>query len=111
MSLTDHFTTTFTVKRMTWQVDGYGNEYSSLADVSLFDGHLQQSDMELAQNLGFAFNKTFTIWCSLTADVEEGDNVYDGTYIYHVKAKQTFYNGDNKHTELVCLRELSIESV
>jgi hypothetical protein len=109
MTIVDFFTTEFTVNRMAWDTDESGNEFSQEAEASTFSGHVQQTSMELAQSLGLRFTKTFTVWCPLATDVAEGDSLSDGTYTYHVKAKQTFDNGDNAHLELVCERELAAD--
>jgi hypothetical protein len=109
MTIVDFYTTEFTVRRMAWDTDESGNDFSEEAEATAFSGHVQQASMELAQSLGLRFTKTFTVWCSLTTDVAEGDSLSDGTYTYHVKAKQSFENGQNAHLELVCERELTAD--
>lgn len=105
MTIADYYVTAFTAKRMVWTTDVNGNEFSQLASTLAFNGHIQQSSMELAQSLGLAFTKTFTVFCPLTTDVSEGDQLVSGAYTYTVRAKHEFANGDNKHLELICERE------
>ena len=100
----DHYVTTFTAKRMVWNTDLSGNKYAELSDINNFNGHIQQSSMELAQSVGLTFTKTFTIFCALDADVSEGDQLVSGNFTYTVKSKQEFANGDNAHLELICER-------
>lgn len=109
MTIERFYITTFTVKRMQWATDGDGNEYSEEADASSFEGHLQQSSTELAESMGLAFNKTFTVWCPVDTDIAEGDSISDGLYTYHVRALQEFDDGKNAHLELVCERELEAD--
>ena len=106
----DFFNTTFTVKRMVWAVDGSGNDYSSESSVGTFLGYAQQSGPELAQYVGLAFTKTFTVYCGTDADVTEGDALIANNYRYHVKAAQSFTQGMNAHLELICEREINPKS-
>jgi hypothetical protein len=108
MTIADYYVTAFTAKRMVWTTDGSGNDYSALADQPVINGQIQQSSMQLAQSLGLAFSKTFTIWCPLAADVGEGDQLVSGPYTYTVRAKQEFGNGANAHLELVCERDANV---
>lgn len=105
MTIEQHYVTSFTAKRMVWATDGSGNQYAQLTDINPISGHIQQSSIQLAQSLNLTFTKTFTIWCSASADVNEGDQLVSGGYTYTVKARQDFLNGDNAHLELVCERE------
>lgn len=105
MSIDDFYVTSFTAKRMVWATDGSGNQYSALADSAPFSGQVQQSSMELAQSVGLTFTKAYTIWCPFSTDVNEGDQLVSGLYIYTVRSRQEFGNGDNKHLELACGRE------
>lgn len=106
MSIANFYTTTFTVRRMEWDQDESGNDIAEEADVSSFQGHIQQASMELAQHLGLSFTKTFTVWCPLNTDIAEGDTFSDGAYTYSIRAIQSFENGRDAHLELVCQREL-----
>ena len=105
MTISDHYVTTFTAKRMVWATDGGGNDYSALSDIDPITGHIQQSSIQLAQSLNLAFTKAFTIWCGTAVDVNEGDQLVSGGFTFTVKNKQEFLNGDNAHLELVCERE------
>jgi hypothetical protein len=107
----DYYVTPFTAKRMVWDTDGSGNEFSELADVPAFNGHIQQSSMELAQSVGLVFTKTYTIFCALDADVSEGDQLVSGAFTYTVKTKQEFANGGNAHLELICERAPYVPAV
>ncbi|TXH44816.1 MAG: hypothetical protein E6Q97_32165 [Desulfurellales bacterium] len=104
MTIDQYYLTTFTAKRMVWATDGSGNKYSALENIASFNGHMQQSSMELAQSLNLQFTKAYTIFCSTTEDVAEGDQLVSGGFTYTVKTKQEFLNGDNAHLELVCER-------
>lgn len=90
------FTTTFSIQRPEWSEDSAG-----LATVETFKGHLQQARPELAQQLGLALTKTFTIWCASDADVQEGDTLTSGDDTYSVRAVQTNNYGQNAHKELI----------
>jgi hypothetical protein len=105
MTIGGFYTSVFTAKRMVWATDGNGNQYSELEDIASFNGHIQQSSMELAQSPGLKFTKAFTIWCSLDEDVSEGDQLISGGFTYTIRSKQEFRNGANAHLELVCERE------
>ena len=93
------FTTQFTMKRMVWTGDS-----SSLVDSASFKGHLQQTSVELAQNLGLSFTKSFSIWCSLNTDVKAGDELYNDEVQYTVKEIQELLIGGNKHKQLIVER-------
>ena len=95
-TITGFYTTSFTNKRMVY----VGNK-SSLATVGTFNGHLQQATPELAEQLSMVFTKTFTVWCDELTDIQEGDEVLEGSNKYSVKAVQLNTVGYNKHLELV----------
>lgn len=105
MSISDFYVTAFAAKRMVWSTDGQGNQFSELDDTVTINGQIQQSSMELAQSLNLSLTKTFTIWCSIDANVSEGDQLVSGGFTYTVRVKQEFRNGDNAHLELVCERD------
>ncbi len=100
MSIENYFDKTFTCKRMSWSGDSSG-EISKTS----FAGHLQQAAAELAQSLGLAFTRTFTIWCAIGTDVEEGDTLgYDGE-TYSVKAIMVRNYGENQHLQLIVQKD------
>lgn len=99
--INDFYTTLFTVKRLEWTEDEDYNQYSVIASVGSFSGHIQQASPELTQSLGLSFSKTFTIWCAVDEDVEEGDVLDSAEGEYLVKAVQKNNLGANAHLELV----------
>lgn len=99
--ISQFFTTTYTVKRLSWTTDGSGNQYSTLVAEGTFKGHIQQADPDLVQNLGLSLTKTYALWCPTGTDVLEGDTVTDGTDSYTVRAVMEYANGDNAHLELI----------
>lgn len=99
------FTTPITTKRMVWT--GGSSEDTALGS---FNGHVQQSSPEFAQQLGEAFGKTFSVWCAKGTDVKEGDTLtiasgdYAGTY--SVRNVQKNATGVNEHLELVVIKDV-----
>ena len=97
MSISKFFTTTFTAKRMTW----VGDDYSELATVPGFNGHLQQTEAVMAESLGMKFTETFTIWCAIDTAVQRDDRINSGGVNYTVKFVQELLVGIDKHLQLV----------
>jgi len=89
------FTTTFNVERMEW-----GDDSAGLTDLDPITGHIQQMRPELTTQLGLSMTKTYIIWCSVDADVQEGDTLTNGSDSYSVKAMQINNYGQNPHKEL-----------
>lgn len=99
------FTITFTVKRMVWY-----DESSELEDAISFPGHIQQGSMELAESLGLAFTRTFTLWCKPTVSLAIGDQIASGGKYYSVKAINVRDQvGVNKHIEAVIEQTTNFE--
>lgn len=105
MSIERFYTTTCVVTRMTW-----ANESSAEASVGTFLGHIQQATPEYVQHIAEAWGQTFIIWADKDADVEDGDSIeiesgdYAGTY--NVKNIQLNATGNNKHKEIVVIRDI-----
>lgn len=87
--------TSFTVSRTEWTGDS-----GAMVEAATFKGHVQQARAELAQQLGYAMTKTFIIWAPITADVQEGDSITDGTDTFSVRGVQVNNNGSSPHKEL-----------
>lgn len=106
MSIERFFTTTITVTRMTWS-----NESSAEASVGTFIGHIQQSQPQLAEHIGEAWGKTFTVWCAKNTDVEPGDTLTITTGAnagtYSVKNVQDNVVGGNQHLELTAIKDVA----
>lgn len=104
MSIERFYTTTFLVTRMTWS-----NESSAEASAGSFIGHIQQAAPEYVQHIAEAWGQTFIIWADEDTDVELGDTItvesgdYAGTY--NVKNIQTNATGNNKHKEIVVIKD------
>jgi len=94
--ISDFFTTTFTVTRMIWSGDS-----SAEASQGTFSGHIQQAEPELAQSLGYAFTRTFKVWCAVDTDVEDGDTLTVGNNTYSVRANKVLQVGENQHLQLI----------
>jgi hypothetical protein len=100
------YTTTIAVTRMTW----VGDSSSEISRAS-FSGHIQQARPEYAEHVGEAWGLVFLVWCDEATDVQEGDTLtiatgdYAGTY--NVRNKMTNAIGNNKHLELVCIKDKS----
>ena len=104
MGIERFFTTTFTVLRDVFTGSG-ASQNSSQSTIGTFKGQIQQADDELTENLGLAFTETYTIWCAVDTDVEEGDTLQSGNNSYSIRAinKRTYVTGrpQNQHLELV----------
>ena len=96
LSINRFYTTSFSNKRMV-----YASNKSSLVLVGIFSGHIQQASAELAEQMNMVFTKTFSIWCDETTDIQEGDDVLEGSNTYSVKAVQLNNIGDNAHLEII----------
>lgn len=99
--ISDFYDTTYTVKRSGWTTDGDGNPYSAETQQGTFVGHKQQADARLTQQLGLALTKTYSIWCDVATDVQEGDTISDDTTTYSVRAIRTHDYGTNQHLALI----------
>lgn len=106
MAISDFFDTEVTVNRSVWQTDGSGNEYSAMASQGTEKAHIQQADPQLVEHLGLSFTKTFAVWVSSGADVQEGDELVHGSWVYHVKAIQDYDTGNHPHKQVLCQREV-----
>ncbi len=102
MSISDWYTTTFTVKRMVYGGSDVGgdNNKSSLETQGTFNGHLQQADPNLVASLAQTYKLDFLIWCSRSEDVQVGDQLEEGSNKYTVMALQDNSTGSNDHYEL-----------
>lgn len=94
------YTTTFTVKTITWS----GDSNASLASATSFDGHIQQTESRLAENLGMRFTETFTVWCDKDTTIFPNDRITSGGVTYIVKFVQQRFVGNNQHLELIVER-------
>jgi hypothetical protein len=92
----NYFKTLFSVYRMVWT----GNK-SAMQLVGTFYGHLQQSQT-LTEGLSRgSMTKPFRVWCPVDTDIQEGDNVLEGTSYYNVRGvNQRDFAGRNKHLEV-----------
>lgn len=105
MSIERFYTTTITVKRMSWS-----NESSVEVSVGSIKGHIQQAGPEFAGFVGEAWGKVYLIWCSKSEDIEPGDTLtvasgdYAGTY--SVKNIQSNTTGSNEHLEITVIKDL-----
>lgn len=105
MSIERFYQTTIAVKRMEWS-----GESSAEVSASSFMGHIQQAEPQFAQEIATAWGKTFLVWCAIGTDVEPGDSLtissgdYAGTY--SVKNVQTNSTGNNKHLQLVAIKDV-----
>lgn len=94
------FTTTFTVKRMSWS-----NESSAEISKTSISGCIQQATAELAEGYRLDFTKAYSVWCTASADVEVGDTLANGSDTYSVKAIIDYLQGSNTHKELICEKD------
>lgn len=105
MSIERFFTTIIAVTRMNWS-----NESSAEISAGSFSGQIQQANPQLAQQIGEAWGKTFSIWCAKDTNVETGDTLtvasgdFAGTY--SVKNMQLNAVGANQHLELTVIKDL-----
>ena len=106
MSINRFFTTLFAVLRSQWS-----GESSSLISETSFFGHLQQATSQLAESLHLAYTRTFTVWCDVNTDVQEGDLIRDGEYDYSVRAIRKLNYGGNQHLNLIVERHEDYLSV
>ncbi len=100
----DLFTTQFTVKRDVWTQEEIGEETidkSQETEIETFMGYRQQASAEDVQSLGLTMTKPHKVWCSVGADVEEGDVLVSSYGVDTVKAKQVNRDGENAHIELM----------
>lgn len=65
----------------------------------------------MSQQLGLSMTKTFSVWCAVNTDVEEGDEISANGVTYSVRAKQVNNYGNNKHVELLVERHEEVLSV
>ena len=104
MSINRFYTTTITNTRMVWS-----GESSARTSVGSFSGHVQQAQPEVAEFIGEALGKVFSVWCAKGTDIESGDVItiasgdYAGTYT--VKNIQNNAIGRNQHLELIVIKE------
>ena len=110
MSITDFYTTTFTVLRQVWTTDDDSNAFSEATEVGSFSGHIQQLNPQLAEGLAMAFTKSFRIWCDEETDVKEGDELTAGGYSYSVRAIKKFLPGANKHLEVYVEQQILVST-
>jgi len=99
----DKFKTTFTVKKKVWtKVTVNEKEVDRTVEVDgdSFKGYLQQATAEYAQYFNLTMTKGYSLWCPVSADVFEGDTIYQDETAYLVRARQDFKDGDNPHTQL-----------
>jgi hypothetical protein len=75
-------------------------EVAELASNLNFFGHIQQANAELTQSLGLTFTKAFSVWCPLSTDVLEGDEIVGDGGTFVVKAIKNLSIGLNKHKQL-----------
>jgi hypothetical protein len=105
MTIERFYTTSIANKRMSWSL-----ESSAEVTVGTFLGHIQQLSPEIVQNIGEAWGKTFSVWCSKSTDVEVGDTLTistgDYTGNYSVKNLQLNATGSNQHLELTVIKDL-----
>lgn len=99
--INDFYQTLFVIKRNAWTEDEDGNAFSGLAEVAQFMGHIQQASADLVESLGLTFTKSFSIWCPVDTNLEEGDILETVQGNYSVKAIKKFDIGSNKHIQAV----------
>lgn len=75
------FNRTFAVRRSVWGVDGDLNPNSEEQEVSTLQGHLQQAQAELVQDLNLSMTKAFTIWCPPDSNVILGDRLINQQHL------------------------------
>jgi hypothetical protein len=95
--ISHNFTTTFTVKRMV-----YTQNKGTKQALGSFKGHIQQTSLEIAQQLRNLFTITHSVWCAIDTDVQVGDELTKGANTYSVKAVQDNNIGINSHKYLHC---------
>lgn len=98
--ISKYYNTEFVNSRMVWT-----GESSAIDDNNIFMGHLQQSSLEVSENMGLSFSKAFTIWCDLKTDVKEGDQLADGFHTYKVRGIKDLSVGRNKHKQVYVEKE------
>lgn len=97
------FTSTATISRMVEGVDGSGNYKAEPSVLCSFACHIQQAAPDMAQYIGEALARTFSVWCAHGVDVREGDRLTIGADAYTVRAIQHNGTGHNRHLELTVL--------
>lgn len=95
------FTTTFTIRRQVWSVDGNDNDVSEEAVIGTFKGYRQQADAEFVANMDLTYVKPHTIWCPVDTAVENGDMIVSSFGDEIVKSIQINRDGRNSHLELM----------
>lgn len=106
MSIENCYTYSITATRQVWT-----NNTSSPNAIAGFKGHVQQAQMEFAEQLGEAWGKVYKVWCALGTDIKTGDTltVSDGAHAgtYSVKSIQTLAMGDpDDHLEVICIKDI-----
>lgn len=99
--INSYYTTQFTIMKLTYT----GNK-GTKGNGGTFMGHIQQADMQMAQDLKNLFTITHTVWCGLNEAVKVSDEINDGTSYYEVKAIQEFKIGGNQHKELLVQKHI-----
>ena len=102
--ITNWFDKTFTVKRNEWVQDSEGRALDTAqVELDSIEGNIQQASAEYAEAMDLEFRKTFVLYTSFDADIEEGDILsYDGDE-YTVAGVQRFYHEKvgNPHTRAI----------
>lgn len=104
MAIDRFYTTTIVNTRMSWTGDS-----SAEAAVGSSSGHIQQAQPDMAEHVGEAIGRVFTLWCAKTTDVQAGDTLtissgdYAGTY--SVRNVSINAVGGNQHYELVAIKD------
>lgn len=104
MSITQWFDTVFTSVRSEWTTaeDGTPLITTDVAKANI-TGNLQQASPEFAEAMQMEFRKTFVLYTSYTADIQEGDKLTSGGNEYTVAGVQRFYHEKvgNQHTKAI----------
>ena len=98
--ISNKFTETFEVYRLTWTTDQSGFKSSELAKDGTFKGLMQQTSPEDTEFLRLSFNKSFTIFCPLNTDIQPTDIIRFDGYEYGVRNQIDYREGINKHKQV-----------
>lgn len=97
------FTTSFTIKRMTWS----GDSSAEVTQTGTKSGHLQQAEPRLIEQLRQDFTLSHILWCDDSVDIQKGDTVVIGSDTYSVRAVQSNdHAGQNKHKEVYLQKDV-----
>lgn len=110
MSIERFFTDTFTVRRLE-----YTDNIGTMTTQGTFEGHIQQftgASTGMDTFGAFMWTKSFTVWCPLDTDVQEGDSIVDSNGVtYSVRTRKVLNLGGNQHVQIQVERDENVDPI